>query len=207
MLRMYTIGMESAAASILLLPAMWAGLEGCRRNMTVVRRMMLMMLAVYFCGVCSATGLPTMVNMRFAPRFNLIPLVDCTEEPIGYLCNTVLNLLLFVPFGFFAPLLWRQLRSGLRTAAAGLCYSAFIEVSQMFSGRLTDVDDLIVNTAGAVIGYLIAKFVYRKIAVRWQLHLVGENAGQNGLVGLIGLATLCTAVMYFVRPMAKLLFC
>ena len=46
MLRMYTIGVESAAASVLLLPAMWATIEGCRKNMTAVRRLMLMMMAV-----------------------------------------------------------------------------------------------------------------------------------------------------------------
>ena len=208
-LRIYRIGVESAAASILLLPAMWTVLEGCRRNMTVVRRLMLMLLAVYFCGVCSATGLPTMVNMRFAPRFNLIPLVDVVNDPPAYLCNTLLNLLLFVPFGFFAPLLWRQLRSGLRTAAAGLFYSAAIEVAQMFSGRLTDVDDLIVNTAGALFGYLLAKFVYRRVAVRWQLHFTGQQleSGGSSLNGLVGLAVLCTMVMYFVRPFAERLFC
>lgn len=204
MLRMYTIGVESAAASVLLLPAMWAALEGCRKNMTAVRRLMLMMMAVYLCGVCSATGLPTMERMRFAPRFNFIPLADFTEEPVAYLMNTVLNILLFVPFGFFAPLLCRKLRSAVRTAGAGLCLSLFIETAQMFSGRLTDIDDLVVNTAGALIGYWLAKFVYKKIAVRWQLHLQGQD---SGLAGLVGMVMVCVTVMYFVRPLAARLFC
>ena len=204
MLRMYTIGVESGAASVLLLPVMWAVIEGCRKNMTVLRRVMLMLLAVYLCGVCSATGLPTMEKMRFAPRFNFVPLADITEEPVAYLVNTVLNLLLFVPFGFLAPLLWRQLRSAVKTAGAGLCLSLFIETAQMFSGRLTDIDDLVVNTAGALIGYALAKFVYKKIALRWELHLQGQD---SELAGLVGIVMVCVTVMYFVRPLAAGLFC
>ena len=204
MLRMYTIGVESGAASVLLLPVMWAVIEGCRKNMTVLRRVMLMLLAVYLCGVCSATGLPTMEKMRFAPRFNFVPLTDITEEPVAYLVNTVLNLLLFVPFGFFTPLLWRQLRSAVKTAGAGLCLSLFIETAQMFSGRLTDIDDLVVNTAGALIGYTLAKFVYKKIALRWELHLQGQD---SELAGLVGMVMVCVTVMYFVRPQAAGLFC
>lgn len=39
----------------------------------------------------------------------------------------------------------------------GLALSASIEILQIFTFRLTDIDDLITNTAGTVIGYYIGK--------------------------------------------------
>lgn len=39
----------------------------------------------------------------------------------------------------------------------GLALSISIEILQIFTFRLTDIDDLITNTAGTVIGYYISK--------------------------------------------------
>ena len=64
------------------------------------------------------------------------------------------NLLLFFPLGLLAPSVWPRLRRfvpALLCAAAG---SAAIEGAQYFLGRMTDVDDLLLNTAGAGLGWL-----------------------------------------------------
>ena len=45
-----------------------------------------------------------------------------------------------------------------------------IECSQIFNGRATDIDDLIANTSGACLGYVIW-FIIRKIA--------GKNCGEK----------------------------
>ena len=74
-----------------------------------------------------------------------------------YMGNTVLNIILFVPFGFLLATLWKEYRSLRTVALAGLTLSILIEVLQIFTFRLTDVDDLITNTAGAVLGFYIAK--------------------------------------------------
>ncbi|GAA2507602.1 hypothetical protein Ahu01nite_059070 [Winogradskya humida] len=72
-----------------------------------------------------------------------------------------LNVIMFIPFGILLPLLWRGsdgylpmlLRSGLA--------SATIELAQLVLGltvgsrRTVDINDLIANTAGALIGLLI----------------------------------------------------
>ena len=65
------------------------------------------------------------------------------------------NALIFLPMGFFPNLLWRRPRwwKGL---AVGFCVSFAIEFLQLFVNRSTDVDDLILNTAGALLGGLIA---------------------------------------------------
>ena len=34
--------------------------------------------------------------------------------------------------------------------------TSFIEIAQIFTGRATDIDDIITNIAGTLVGYLIA---------------------------------------------------
>lgn len=63
------------------------------------------------------------------------------------------NTLIFLPVGFFPALLWRQ-GSCRRSILAGLFASGSIEFLQLFVGRATDVDDVILNTAGAFLGWL-----------------------------------------------------
>lgn len=68
------------------------------------------------------------------------------------------NLIWFVPFGFY--LVHERGRSLYRTVLAGFLLSLFIEVMQYVLGTgITEVDDLVLNTAGCLIGALLARFV------------------------------------------------
>jgi glycopeptide antibiotics resistance protein len=73
------------------------------------------------------------------------------EPDLGLLLESAANVLLFVPFG--AALRLRGLGIGT-TALLGLLVSAAIEGAQLLfvSGRTTSVDDLLLNTTGAVLG-------------------------------------------------------
>ncbi|MES4901184.1 MULTISPECIES: VanZ family protein [unclassified Streptomyces] len=83
--------------------------------------------------------------------------------------GTLFNLLLLLPLGVFLRYHFRQ---GLRaTAALGFGASLFFELTQ-WSGvwglyacpyRLFDVDDLIVNTSGALLGWVLAGPVARRL--------------------------------------------
>ena len=67
-----------------------------------------------------------------------------------------LNIMLFVPFGFLLPMISERFRSLWLTAVIGFMFSAGIETMQYITGRgLTEVDDVINNTAGALIGYIL----------------------------------------------------
>lgn len=76
------------------------------------------------------------------------------------------NIAVFVPVGFLTALLLKRPLL-IKSLATGLLCSLIIEFCQLFLPRTTDVDDLWLNTLGAVIGYcffLIAKrFVPRFI--------------------------------------------
>lgn len=64
------------------------------------------------------------------------------------------NIGIFMPLGFFSALLWRK-PTWWKSTLVGLCSSCAIEFVQFFIGRITDIDDVILNTAGALIGFLI----------------------------------------------------
>lgn len=64
------------------------------------------------------------------------------------------NIILFIPIGFFPALLWRGWK-GWKSFLTGFAVSTSIEFIQFFIGRSTDVDDVILNTVGALIGFLL----------------------------------------------------
>jgi len=66
----------------------------------------------------------------------------------------VANIGIFSPVGFFTALLWRKPR-WWKSLLAGFCSSFFIEFVQFFIGRSSDIDDLLLNTAGALVGFWI----------------------------------------------------
>lgn len=64
----------------------------------------------------------------------------------------VANIGIFSPVGFFTALLWRKPR-WWKSLLAGFCTSFTIEFIQFFIGRNSDIDDIILNTTGALAGY------------------------------------------------------
>lgn len=114
---------------------------------------------VYFLFFAEATG------RRFSERtyqYNLIPLHEILRfityrRKLGFTAvalNLAGNILAFVPVGLFLPLLVRRMRSFGKTMLIGFELSLFVEIVQLFSkvGSF-DVDDMILNTFGACVGY------------------------------------------------------
>ena len=104
--------------------------------------------------------------------YNLVPFVGIWEildssfrysDPIYAVSNLLGNVALFIPLGFFVPLLWKRYRKLWKTALFGLAVSLCVELVQLLVGRGTDVDDLILNTIGAVVGYALFRLA-RKLA-------------------------------------------
>ena len=75
------------------------------------------------------------------------------------------NSLLFLPWGFFLPLLWKNFRRFLPVAGMCLLLTCFIEGTQLFIGRTVDVDDLILNFLGSMCGAELW-LAYRKLPRR-----------------------------------------
>ncbi|MBB6451166.1 glycopeptide antibiotics resistance protein [Geomicrobium halophilum] len=76
------------------------------------------------------------------------------------------NVLLFVPLGFYLPLLFKGLQSMGKIILVGAFVSLFIELYQFtFTLRVSDIDDLVLNTFGVFIG-AVWFFSCRKISRR-----------------------------------------
>ena len=68
--------------------------------------------------------------------------------------NIILNILLFVPMGFFLPALFKKLRVFWRAYLTGLAVSLLIETAQLLLNRgIFEADDLLNNLLGTMIGY------------------------------------------------------
>lgn len=80
-------------------------------------------------------------------------------EIIG-LRNTIINLggniVGFMPFGALLPVLAKEARRAWRTALLSFEVSALVEVTQLiFHVGCFDVDDIILNTLGGLLGYFV----------------------------------------------------
>ncbi|WP_327733221.1 VanZ family protein [Streptomyces nojiriensis] len=66
------------------------------------------------------------------------------------------NLLLGLPFGVLLPVLLPPARGLVRVAVVTVALMTLVELTQgaLITGRVFDIDDVILNTAGALIGYV-----------------------------------------------------
>lgn len=96
----------------------------------------------------------------FSGEFNLIPIffkLITGELTIGrwVLKMLIYNFLMFIPFGFFLPFISKKINNRSIWKIA-VIVPIIVEVIQPIVGRSFDVDDLILNFAGIVIGYFLA---------------------------------------------------
>lgn len=63
------------------------------------------------------------------------------------------NIFMFVPMGFITPVAFKEVRFFPKTILCVVAFSFCIEFIQYFIGRSADIDDLILNTLGGIIGY------------------------------------------------------
>ena len=92
----------------------------------------------------------------FPFRVNLLPLVNLFDydSKKDMLLNVLGNAAMFVPSGIVLPVVYKKLDTFRKVLLAGAGISLCIEIIQLpFSVRATDVDDLILNTIGVILGY------------------------------------------------------
>jgi len=70
------------------------------------------------------------------------------------------NLVMLLPLGIYIPLLFPKLTGFFKVFIICLLVSISIELMQLITSvRSTDIDDVILNTSGAIVGYLVYKFL------------------------------------------------
>jgi glycopeptide antibiotics resistance protein len=102
-------------------------------------------------------------TVNFIPVIETLRMVTSSSDSFMFkfsLKNIVGNFLLLLPLGFFLPLLWKRFYKLKNTMLLGLMVSFGIEMLQFLEAllgnhRRSDIDDLILNTLGLWVGYLI----------------------------------------------------
>jgi glycopeptide antibiotics resistance protein len=107
-------------------------------------------------------------------NMNLIPLITLTLEDLK---TSFLNVLLLIPFGFGLPFITNFRMK--KVVGIGALFSIVIEFLQLITGfmakitfRIADINDVIFNTVGVAIGYILfVGFVriYRHISHNWEI--------------------------------------
>ena len=100
---------------------------------------------------------------QLVPVWNLVVNLRDGDRPLATVAGAAGNLALFVPLGFLLPLLAPWFDRLWRTVAAGFVVSTAIELSQVaFPGvRRPDVNDVLMNTLGAAVGFLAYRLLAR----------------------------------------------
>ena len=101
--------------------------------------------------VLTITNVPGIYHLEVDSKVNLTLFAYFPAMAHQYF----MNVLLFVPVGFLLPLLWKWFENFGRTLLCGFVFSLSIEIAQLFNERVTDVDDLLMNTLGTVAGFVI----------------------------------------------------
>lgn len=124
-----------------------------------------LVLLAYFLFFSEALGR----NVSESYRYNLEPFKEIRRfytyrDTLGmsaFLLNIVGNVAAFVPFGILRPLIGQRRHNFYRTMFQGFLFSLCIEISQLVShvGSF-DVDDIILNTAGILVGYILFLIFY-----------------------------------------------
>lgn len=111
------------------------------------------------------------LNLDFDIRFyiNYIPFLETVKMFTNEfsdihiaLYNVIGNILLFIPLGFCIPLFFNKKNKLSKVILYGFTASLTIEVLQIFTPfNTTDIDDIIFNTFGSILGFIIFNIIYR----------------------------------------------
>ncbi|GAA1725985.1 VanZ family protein [Aeromicrobium alkaliterrae] len=128
-----------------------------RGLLSVPRAAVALAICVYVAGVVANTVFPIFLDkprrdVPWSTFVNLVPLVDYE------VADAVMNVVVFVPFGVLVPVLLVR-ASWSRVAGASAAFSLTIEATQLVTARLlggghvADVNDLMFNVLGGVVGF------------------------------------------------------
>ena len=146
------------------------------------------LLILYLNAMYIVVGVPGVQYIVWDPTINLIPFQDFSTSNI---LGMALNAVMFAPLGFLLPLFFERYRHWGRTLAAGFLTSLAVELIQLLTFRATDADDLIMNTLGTLVGFLLAKLIFR--------HRTAVYRGKKDWLELVIINGIVLMVIVFIR--------
>lgn len=152
---------------------------GLKKRIPIRQQLLAFLLFGYLLGVIAVTFFPIPIdpNMIKVLRSssgeihkNLLPfntiILMIKNNPWHFhaFLNIAGNVSLFVPFGFLIPILFKNFNRPLKLISLGFITTLAIEISQLiisymagFTFRSFDIDDIILNTLGVIVGFIFLR--------------------------------------------------
>ena len=93
-----------------------------------------------------------------------------------FIKNNIGNIILFIPFGFMLSFKFNNINGLLKGCLVGMLLSTSIECIQLFMpNRWTDIDDVILNTLGAGLGFVLFKLTNQMCKTYKEIHHAKED--------------------------------
>lgn len=137
-----------------------------RQKMGWVIFVLYLIFLAYFLFFSDYFGRGSHIRENYA--YNLVPFKEIRRFIVyrhvvgirSFLLNIVGNVLGFMPLGFFLPVISRRSRLWFNTVLLSFLFSLCVETVQLiFKVGSFDVDDMILNTTGGILGYILYKIV------------------------------------------------
>ena len=171
--------------------AIWVLRRGADRRWTL----MALLAVIHVTAVVALTIFPIPIagqefyrQTRGMSEDNIVPFATIASQIAGLvtshttlisrlhmLAELIGNMVVLAPLAIYGPALWPSLRSWRRFAIVAISFSVGIELTQLagslmegFTYRVTDIDDVILNSSGAVAAFFIWRTTERRGLVdRW----------------------------------------
>lgn len=155
-------------STVIIFSFVWIGIITflrLKKQKSLVFLLFFTIFYVYIVKVLSLTqfpiylteGMRDMYGQTVWETMNFIPLVTLTYASLK---TSLLNILMTIPFGFGLPFITNFKIK--KTVVTGIIFAVFLEILQLiialmakFTFRIVDINDIIFNTLGVFIGYLL----------------------------------------------------
>lgn len=173
---------------ILMIPCLFILYNCSKKKYSNLEKFMIVSFYIYLIFLFSKTFLPLPINeldkiifKNMAIKNNYIPFKSIIEIITTSTNNVIIyqiggNILLTIPLGFFLPIIYKNINLA-KAMKIGLAVAVGIEIMQGVVSKIIgiqyrsiDVDDILLNIIGTIIGYLIYKIfnkiIYNKVSNR-----------------------------------------
>lgn len=164
------------------------------KSISKVKLLSELLLVIYVCTILNITGI---IGREFSCDFSILGLRNFLNVPfVGASIKMVtLNFLLFVPYGFLVDFVFKKFNlTWGKALLIGFCSSLFIELVQAFIGRLPENDDLIANTTGFLVGFLIVQAMGK---------IRSKETRKKGMIQLISTLIVTVIVLFLLSFVAN----
>ena len=131
-----------------------------REHLVLYKELFYLSFIIY---ILSLFQIVTTSDLNTLSGNNFIPFKEILRYDLGsrlFIKNVIGNILLFLPFGFFVSFILKS-DSIFEIIDISIITSVTIECVQMVIGRVFDIDDILLNLIGGILGWLIY-FLFRK---------------------------------------------